>query len=636
MKTIKAHSKLFFAAIIVVFLLLAVFAFGYWRWENKYNDHIYPNSWIGDIELSGLTLEEAEQLISQRIEKIEESGLVFKHNSETATLSLNSVSLEADLSTPTLTFSGSMAIQEAIKDGRPRTFLDYLISRLPSGGRQEIIIPYELSTEKVRLFLQESFPSLNVPAENARFSWSDKSEPGTMEIIPERMGKEINYEQTLIELNKQLRDLAVPQVQISTESTYPTVKSGDLAPLKDGAEKIIKQGGLTLRVAGLKTTEIQKYLTITPSQLVTWITAKKTEATPELALDEERIKKYLETTIAPLVDQEAVQPRFEVENNKVTSWQTGKSGLKLNLETSANKIAEEFMAGNSQINLIIEEVPGGAVVGEETFRIEEIVGTGHSNFKGSSANRRKNIRVGADALHGLLIKPGEEFSLINTLGDVSDKTGYVTELVIKGDKTIPEYGGGLCQIGTTVFRTALASGLPITMRQNHSYRVSYYEPAGTDATIYIPQPDFRFINDTGNYILIQARIDGDDLYFDFWGVKDGRQVTITDPVIYNIVKPAPTKMVITDSLKPGEKKCTESSHNGADTYFDYKVVYPEGSTSTPIQERRFSSHYVPWQAVCLIGATSTVATSTTATSTSATSTTATPSPATFSSTSPQI
>jgi vancomycin resistance protein YoaR len=635
MKTIKAYSKLFIAAIIVVFLLLAVFIFGYWRWENKYNNRILPNSWVGDIELSGHTLEEAEQLIFQRIEKIEDSGLIFRHNDKTATLSLSAVSLEADLSTPTLTFSGSAAIQKAIQDSRPRTFFGYLVSRLSSQGRQKIIIPYELSSEKVRLFLQESFPDLNVPAENARFSWSEKSEPGTMEIIPERMGKEISYEQTLVELNKQLRDLAISPVQISTESTYPTVKGEDLAPLKDQAEKIIKQGGLTLRVAGLKTTEIQKYLTITPSQLVTWITAKKSETTSELSLDEEKIKKYLETTIAPLVDQEAIQPRFEIENNKVTSWQTGKSGLKLNLETSASKIAEEFMTGNSQIDLIIEEVPGGTVVGEETFRIEEIIGTGHSNFKGSSANRRKNIRVGAAALHGLLIKPGEEFSLINTLGEVSDKTGYVTELVIKGDKTIPEYGGGLCQIGTTVFRTALASGLPITMRQNHSYRVSYYEPAGTDATIYIPQPDFRFINDSGNYILIQARIDGDDLYFDFWGVKDGRQITITDPVIYNIVKPAPTKIVLTDSLKPGEKKCTESSHNGADTYFDYKVVYPEGSTSTPVQERRFSSHYVPWQAVCLIGATSTVATST-ATLTSTASTTATSSPAAASSTPPQI
>jgi hypothetical protein len=139
------------------------------------------------------------------------------------------------------------------------------------------------------------------------------------------------------------------------------------------------------------------------------------------------------------------------------------------------------------------------------------------------------------------------------------------------------------------------------MRQNHSYRVAYYEPAGTDATIYIPSPDFRFLNDTGNYILIQSRLNKTELYFDFWGVNDGRQATTTYPTIYNIVEPEATKIIETSDLKPGEKKCTEKSHNGADAYFDYTVTYPGTSSSPIIKSRRFRSHYVPWQGVCLVG-----------------------------------
>jgi vancomycin resistance protein YoaR len=249
----------------------------------------------------------------------------------------------------------------------------------------------------------------------------------------------------------------------------------------------------------------------------------------------------------------------------------------------------------------MEKISAESLAADNDFRIKEIIGTGHSRFAGSPVNRRHNIKVGAASLHGLLIKPGEDFSLLKALGTIDDTTGYRTELVIKGDKTVPEFGGGLCQIGTTVFRTALASGLPISERRNHSYRVAYYEPAGTDATIYDPAPDFRFVNDTGNYILIQARLAGDDLYFDFWGVRDGRVATATAPTIYNIVKPEPTKIIETTELAPGEKKCTESSHNGADAYFDYTVTYPEGATTTPVQTRRFNSHYIPWQAVCLVG-----------------------------------
>ncbi|MCX6800168.1 MAG: VanW family protein, partial [Candidatus Falkowbacteria bacterium] len=137
---------------------------------------------------------------------------------------------------------------------------------------------------------------------------------------------------------------------------------------------------------------------------------------------------------------------------------------------------------------------------------------------------------------------------------------------------------------------------------NHSYRVPYYEPAGTDATIYDPWPDFKFKNDTNKYLLIQTFMEGSSLRFELWGTKDGRVASSTYPVIYNIVQPEPKKIIETADLKPGEEKCTEKAHAGADAYFDYSVVYPNGES----KERRFKSHYVPWQEVCLFG----VATST--------------------------
>jgi vancomycin resistance protein YoaR len=170
-------------------------------------------------------------------------------------------------------------------------------------------------------------------------------------------------------------------------------------------------------------------------------------------------------------------------------------------------------------------------------------------------------------------------------------------LVIKGNKTTPEYGGGLCQIGTTAFRTALEGGMPITERRNHSYRVRYYEPAGTDATLYEPSPDFKFRNDTANWILITGELVGDEVSFTFWGTDDGRVSSYTKPKIYNIVAPPPMKIIETTELAPGKMKCTESAHAGADASFDYKVIYPNGE----VKDQNFFSRYRPWQAVCLKG-----------------------------------
>ena len=203
--------------------------------------------------------------------------------------------------------------------------------------------------------------------------------------------------------------------------------------------------------------------------------------------------------------------------------------------------------------------------------------------------------------------------MANAMGEISLDSGYSEALIIFNGQTIKGVGGGVCQVSTTLFRTAFFSGFPIVERHPHAYRVSYYEPAGTDATIYDPWPDLKFINDTGNSILIQSRIEGNNLYFDFWGTPDGRIATRTYPVITNIKKPGPTKIIETLDLEPGQKKCTEHAHNGADAYFDYTVKYSSENPPAKLKdkkkitnddlivEKRFYSHYVPWRAVCLLG-----------------------------------
>jgi len=320
-------------------------------------------------------------------------------------------------------------------------------------------------------------------------------------------------------------------------------------------------------------------------------------------LDFSKFSAFLDEFIKPEINVDPVLPNFEFKDGRVVSFVPGADGLKLNYENSFSNLTEAFEKRNmADIFLEVEVEEIEKVDGINDLGIKEIIGTGHSNFAGSPVNRRHNIKVGASKLHGLIIKPDEEFSLVKALGETTKEAGYLPELVIKGNKTVPEYGGGLCQIATTMFRSALAVGLPITERRNHSYRVSYYEPAGTDATIYSPRPDLKFKNDTGNNILIQARFEGsNDIYFDFWGESDGRMATTTYPVIYNIVQPGPTQIIETTDLAPGEKKCTERAHSGAEAYFDYTVIYNYQLENENKIEQRIYSKYVPWREVCLVG-----------------------------------
>src|SRR4030095_383941 len=128
----------------------------------------------------------------------------------------------------------------------------------------------------------------------------------------------------------------------------------------------------------------------------------------------------------------------------------------------------------------------------------------------------QNIEAAARQFHGVLVAPGETFSMGETMGDVSLDNGFAEALIIYGGRTIKGVGGGVCQVSTTLFRGVFNIGLPILERYSHAYRVSYYEMtasggvdsrlAGLDATVYFPLVDLKFKNDTPYWILMETYV----------------------------------------------------------------------------------------------------------------------------------
>ena len=111
------------------------------------------------------------------------------------------------------------------------------------------------------------------------------------------------------------------------------------------------------------------------------------------------------------------------------------------------------------------------------------------------ANRNHNMKLACDAINGVIIKPGEEFSYNDTLlGKRDPQNDYKPAGVISGGKMVNAIGGGICQVSTTLFDAALYSGMTITERRNHSLKVGYV-PAGMDAICSWGSIDFKFRND---------------------------------------------------------------------------------------------------------------------------------------------
>jgi vancomycin resistance protein YoaR len=256
-----------------------------------------------------------------------------------------------------------------------------------------------------------------------------------------------------------------------------------------------------------------------------------------------------------------------------------------------------IMTGTIDIPIeVIQEEPMVTKKTIDQYNISELVGYSKTSFKGSSDDRINNITIGVSKLNGLLIAPGEEFSALKAIGEVTEEAGYMKEFVIKENKSVKEWGGGLCQVGTTLFRLALNAGLPITERTNHSYLINYYGP-GLDATIYSPHPDLRFVNDTGHYLLLQGRVEDTNVILELYGQKDGRQAVVSEPVLSDFLPAPDTKYVTTFDLPPYAEKCSETPKIGVTANVTYRVALRSGE----VREQDFKSVYKPWQKICLVG-----------------------------------
>ncbi len=586
--------------------LLSAVSLSFWFiFQQKFANRIFPGVKIAGLDMSGLNFDQAQKKLNQKINQISETGFIFVYEKKQASLPLSITSPDADLTYDIISLDPEATIGQALRFGRSDNF-SLNLKNIYSAWRFNInlALQYHLDQKKAKQILGENFSQFELEPQNAKLVWQKDD----FKIKKERPGLVLDYKRALTALKSHIEMLDSSPIELFMLPVQPQISQDqcNIENLRQAIKEIFKHLPLTLTYKNqkwqLNKKQIQQWLILKKghsclSQQISKFCANNEKIV--VGLDKEKIIKYLEKNIAPDINREPINAKFKIEDGRVVEFQTSQNGLKLASDKTAQKIENILLNSTSTlINLITEEVVAQVTTENiNNLGIREIIGTGHSNFAGSPRNRRHNIAQGANTLNGLLIKPDEKFSLVKALGEINAETGYLPELVIKGNRTIPEFGGGLCQIGTTMFRAALASGLPILERRNHSYRVSYYEPAGTDATIYNPKPDLRFKNDTGHYILIQTRIEGNDLYFDFWGTKDGRKVEITEPTIYNIVRPGPTKLIETTELEPGEKKCTEHAHNGADAYFDYTVTYPDGTT----KHKRFTSHYRPWQEVCLIG-----------------------------------
>lgn len=598
----------------VVVLLAGLGAFALVGYARLYEHRIFPGVRVLGVRLDGLTEQEARTTLERAVDAALKDGLRFRYESSSEgmarDLTLQSTTVapgDPDASLDLVRYDLGPAAAAAMSYGRTgspiaNAFAEWRARIHPVHLDASIT----LAEDQIRRGIMEEIEGLFPPVKNARLAIRVTGDVIETSVVPEEAGRTVDLDIALQTLRHQSETLAFSPIVIRDRAMAPTVTAAHAEAVRDAVPDALAHAPFTL------TTDTDDTFEVTKATLATWLGVELVNNTPMLTIPLDHFKAGIRT-LAPHLEKTAKEGTLVTENGRIVRFEAGTEGIAINDEaTRAPLLAFLQVPPTEALQdfpiVVTRTEPALAGRDPETLGIREIIGIGRSDFSGSPTNRRKNIALGVSKVNGTLIPPGGEFSMLETLGEFTYEAGWLPELVIKGNKTVPELGGGLCQIGTTAFRAALASGLPITQRRNHSYRVRYYEPAGTDATIYDPAPDFRFKNDTAYHVLIHAYTVGDEVIYEFWGTEDGREtlfrgaeeVTTVDalkPRVYNVTSPPPTKLIETLDLPPGQKKCTESAHAGADTEFTYVVTYADGTTN----EQSFTSHYRSWQAVCLVG-----------------------------------
>ncbi len=269
----------------------------------------------------------------------------------------------------------------------------------------------------------------------------------------------------------------------------------------------------------------------------------------------------------------------------------GFPGQEVNLVATAALTVQALETNTNDVHLPVTETPPQVTVDDPELRemgIKELVTIGESDFHGSTQNRIHNVKTGLNRFNGHVIAKDETFSFVKVLGKVDGSTGYRKELTIIGDKTLPDYGGGLCQVSSTAYRGVWEYGFPIKQRKNHSFAVHYYAPQGTDATVYPPNVDIKFLNDSPGALLMQTAIDVENTkaYFFYYGTKDDRSTDVIGPFTSAYRPAPPPRTEETLEIPPGTRRKVGEAVAGMNAVW-FRIVHKDGEEKL---ERVFSAY----------------------------------------------
>jgi vancomycin resistance protein YoaR len=575
------------AVLGTVLVAFAAGAGGLYYFGQSYEGKVYPNISIQGIPVGELPPSQAQAAIEAQYADYLKNPvtITFEHHTWNPTAEELGIKFNFD-----------EVADQAYQAGRGNHLINN-IQYVANVWQNGLDLPVQVTFDqnKMQQYISAIRDELDVAPRDARLQVTDL----TVSMQIERYGRQILVDDTVQDLTKALQSFTPgSQVVLRSRELAPRLHDEDVLKAKQQVETILS-GDVELTVE-------DKTFTWTPQEIALMLEISrvpKDEATDTIKV--ELNPYHIEKRIKAIADQTgrgSVHPRVAWNNGNLRIIRPGTPGIRVDEQQAFNSVIAAITSNNRSVSLPTTEV--APAVTEENLNqigINELVSVGRSDFSGSAAYRIHNVVRGMEILNGILIAPGEEFSFNDNIGNIDASNGFVEGYAIVQNRTQLEYGGGICQDSTTVFRAAFWAGLPITERWTHSYYISWYDRyglgaygdgMGLDAAIFTGALDLKFVNDTGNWLLLQAWANPTSgvAQVELYGTKPNRTVEIKHSIYDRI--PAPTDPVyVPDREQPvGTQKQTDTARGGM-TIDVQRTIYDNGVARDP---QLFRTRFKAW------------------------------------------
>jgi vancomycin resistance protein YoaR len=582
-----------------------------------YYNQVHTGIGVARQGLGGRTQDEAIALITARVEQTHTQPITLVSGANTWTVTPDDVGQSINIQATASTAIDFTRKSNLIADLARRLRLYFNRENLPLIG--------EVDEEKFDAFLAQVAGGLDVKPVNAGLDIQGESiQPveGVSGFVVDQdrlrvLLMDALFAHNTAEIEIPMMTKAPDVVADSTEEAAAQIRtmlSADLqltylapkpAPVVTATQTTSSSAQATPTTAPQTTTTVPRTTTTivetASGESLAFVTSTKTFKPGDIAayLDYKAEDRNGVKTLVPYISAEKMAPVFSMidapmalpavdahfESDGASCWVAqGIEGKGLDREATAEALTAASLQTDNRIAAAKLKAIDPDFTTEEAHEMGIVtpLGTYQTEWKGTFS-RQHNVRVATERISNKLVAPGEEFNFAKTLGPRTKEAGFYLAPGIVDGALEDVYGGGICQVSTTIFNAALEAGLKISERWNHSFFIDHYPP-GRDATITgggAPK-NLRFVNDTANYIWIWAWSDGITTRFVIFGTNDGRKVDIITSERYNVHAFAPeSSTTVEDPLLPFDS--TTIRFKGQDA-FTLKVTrhikWPSGKTTS--------------------------------------------------------